>query len=64
MIRWKSWKSPLTIEFTVILSSRISPEAPISTVLLKSPCATALVTEAISRTCSVKFCAMRLTDSV
>lgn len=39
---------------TVVLSSRISPDAPMSTILVRSPFATALVTEAISRTCRIK----------
>lgn len=39
---------------TVVLSSRISPEAPTSTILVRSPFATALVTEAISRTCTTR----------
>lgn len=36
---------------TVVFSSLISPLAPMSTVLVRSPLATAFVTEAISRTC-------------
>lgn len=38
------------MSLTVVLSSRISPDAPMSTILVRSPFATALVTAAISRT--------------
>lgn len=40
-----------TMLLTVVFSSLISPLAPMSTVLVRSPFATAFVTEAISRTC-------------
>ena len=57
-------RSCATMSLTVSLSSRISPRAVMLTVLDRSPCATAVVTEAISRTCSVMLDAILLTLSV
>ena len=43
---------------------KISPRAGLSTFLLGSPCATAVVTAAISRTCLVRLSAIILTAAV
>ena len=56
-----SWS---TIAFTVRLSSRISPRASTVICWVRSPLATAVVTPAIWRTCSVRLVAMTFTESV
>ncbi len=57
-------ESVSTIVLMVVLSSRISPRASTSIFLVRSPCATAVVTWAMLRTWKVRFDAMPLTLSV
>ncbi len=57
----ESWS---TIVLMVFFSSRISPRASMPIFCERSPCATAVVTWAICRTCAVRLPAMRLTESV
>ena len=56
-----SWSA---IVLMVVFSSRISPRASTSIFLLRSPCATAVVTWAIFRTWLVRLLAIELTLSV
>ena len=48
----------------VFFSSRISPLASTVIFVERSPCATAVVTCAMLRTCEVRLPAMKLTESV
>ena len=57
----ESWS---TIVLIVFFSSRISPLTSTVIFWVRSPCATAVVTCAMLRTCAVRFDAMKLTDSV
>ena len=57
----ESWS---TIVLIVFLSSRISPLTSTLIFFDRSPVATAVVTSAMSRTCAVRFDAIRLTLSV
>ena len=57
----ESWS---TIVLIVFLSTRISPLTSTLIFRLRSPAATAFVTSAMSRTCAVRFDAIRLTLSV
>ena len=53
-----------TIVFRVSFSSRISPETVTVIFFDRSPCATAVATSAILRTCAVRLPAMEFTESV
>ena len=57
----ESWS---TIVLIVSFSSRISPRASTVIFRLRSPCATAVATSAMFRTCPVRFDAIPFTDSV